>query len=300
MHCTQVEQWHLTPPWGIRFDDDPAQRLGASRMHVVLRGEAVVAGPDGEPRRLGPGGAAVFADLVPHTVASAWPIADAALIERPAAALVSGTTANYGSKVGVQAPTVLMTMPFVTPGRVASETEAPVDKPMGVLEGSTGDLLELILLASKLVLLPGLGDRYVACRLSEAVLAKVLQRLAGAESDSLGLFAAFASVGVKTALQAIEGDVSRAWTVGELAKLAGMSRRAFTHAFSDTVGVEVADFVAMRRIRAVESMVASGRATVGEAATAAGFRSRSALSGAVRRVGRFGAASGLTRFLGRD
>lgn len=302
VRCTQVEQWHLTPPWGIRFDDDPAAVPGASRMHIVIRGEAVVVGPDRKPNVLGPGGAAVFADLVPHTVASAWPIADSAVIERPATALVAGTTANYGSQLGVQAPTVLMTMPFVTPGRVASgpDSEAVLEQPVGILEGSSGDLLELVVLASKLVLMPGLGDRYVACRLAEGVLAKVLQRLAGADSDTLGLFGAFASIGVKTALEAIEGDVSRAWTVGELSELAGMSRRAFVQAFSHTVGVDVADFVAMRRIRAVESLVASGRASVGDAAAAVGFRSRSALTGAVRRVGRFGAATGLTRVLGRD
>jgi AraC-like DNA-binding protein len=146
-------------------------------------------------------------------------------------------------------------------------------------------LIELLVLVAKLSLDPTAGARYIACRVGEAVLAKVLQRMVGSPEDTFGLFGLFASVGMRTALKAVDDDVGRAWTVGELAEIAGMSRSQFKAEFAATVGTNVRDFIDLRRLRFAESRLAAGLAGVSEVATSVGFRSKSSFQTAVKKLG---------------
>ncbi len=247
-------------------------------VHAVVRGKAVVAGIGDAPVELSAGQIAVMPHQTAHTIADVWPTrAKAQDEEQPDA----GTIRSTGATEAVE--TVLLTLPFFLPGR--GEPAASKVLPMlKVLRVPNPELLEMVLLISKLAVMPGPGDHYVACRLAEAVLTKMMQQLAGAEEDRFGLFAVFASVGVKAALAAVRVDPARPWSVGELADIAGMSRAEFLASFQDTVGTGVQDFLTTRRVRFAETLLRTGAATVDELSQRAGFRSGGSFRRAFERI----------------
>ena len=120
----------------------------------------------------------------------------------------------------------------------------------------------------------------------KAVLGKILVHTAGAADDRFGLFGMFASLGVRSALKAIEGDPAYAWTVGELAELAGIPRSAFKSEFQASIGVPLSEYLELRRVRRCQSLLSDGMLAVSDAASQAGFRSRSGFIAAMRRFSR--------------
>jgi AraC-like DNA-binding protein len=274
--CTGVERWSLAAPWGIRY-------AGSSQaiVHTVLRGEAYVVGLSEEPVRIPSGGAAVMPHDLPHLVVSRWPLEDRHIIDAPADPIPGGRVHNHATSQSDT--TLLMTVPLSVPARErlsAPRTEAMIK----VVESPGEDLMELTMLAAKLAIVPGLGQRYIICRLGEAIGAKLLQRLAGEESDTYGLFGMFASAGVRAALKAVEGDVAHPWTLGELAQIAGVPRHAFREEFQDVVGTDVTEYVTMRRIRRAQAAVLEGFATLDNVASEVGFRSVGAFRKAAAKV----------------
>ncbi len=274
--CAYVEQWSFCGPWGVRYP-------GSSHavVHCMVQGTALVEGLGDQPVRIPEGGMLLLPRDVPHTIASRLPIDDAHLVEHDES-LPDGTVNNYATTGQVEAR--LLTMPFTVPA--AEEEGATGLRGHAVVDRPEADLVEIVLLASKLVLMPGIGDRYVAARLAEAILGKVLVRVAGADDDRFGLFGMFASLGVRTALKAIEGDPAYQWTIGELAELAGIPRSAFKDEFHASIGVPVGEYLQLRRVRRCQGLLANGMTAIEDAASAAGFRSRSGFRAAVRRLGR--------------
>ncbi len=269
-----VEQWSFTGPWGVRY---PGSKHAV--VHCMVKGSALVEGLQDEPVRIPEGGMLLLPRDVPHTIASRLPIDDGHLIEHDGD-LPDGTVHNYATSGNAEAR--LMTLPFdvsVGEADAAPTGHALVDKP-------EADVLEIVLLTSKLVLMPGVGDRYVAARLAVAILGKILMRTAGASDDRFGLFGMFASLGVRSALKAIEGDPAYNWTVGELAELAGVPRSAFKTEFQSSVGVPLSEYLQLRRVRRCQTLLSDGMLAISDAAEQAGFRSRSSFMAAVRRLGR--------------
>lgn len=269
-----VEQWSFTGPWGVRY---PGSKHAV--VHCMVKGTALVEGLQDAPVRIPEGGMLLLPRDIPHTIASRLPIDDAHLVEHDGE-LPDGTVHNYATGGEIEAR--LMTLPFDVP----VTDDAPTVSGHAIVDAPEADLLEIVLLTSKLVLMPGVGDRYVAARLAEAILGKILMRTAGANDDRFGLFGMFASIGVRSALKAIEGDPAYAWTVGELAELAGIPRSAFKSEFQSTIGIPLSEYLQLRRVRRCQSLMAEGMLAIGDAASQAGFRSRSSFMTAVRRLGR--------------
>jgi AraC-like DNA-binding protein len=276
LSCTGVERWSLSAPWGIRY---PGSEHAI--VHTSIRGRAFVVGVGEEPIEIPPGGAAVMPHDVPHMVVSRWPIEPTHIVDAPVDAVPGGRVHTHTA--GRSETHLLMTLPLAVRGREG--IESPRTEPMiKVVERPGEDLIELTMLAAKLAIVPGLGQRYIVCRLGEAIGAKLLQRLAGAERDTYGLFGMFASVGVRAALEAVEGNVAHPWTVAELAEVAGTTRREFRDEFRDVVGTDVADYIVMRRIRRAQAFVAGGIDDLQRVATQVGFRSVGAFRKAAERV----------------
>ncbi len=273
-----VEQWSFAGDWGVRY---PGSKHAV--VHCMVMGSAIVEGLGDATVRIPEGGMLLLPRNVPHTIASALPIDDANVIEHEAS-LPAGTVHNFAAS---EAPTArLLTLPYDVPALDDVPAQDAVNH--AILENPEADVVEIVLLASKLVLMPGVGDRYVAARLAEAILGKVLVRAAGARDDRFGLFGMFASLGVRSALKAIEGNVAHGWTVGELAEIAGLPRSAFKSEFRAAMGLSVPQYLGLRRVRRCERMLAEGMTAVADAATAAGFRSQSGFLSAARRLGREG------------
>ncbi len=275
--CTGVERWSLRAPWGIRYPGS-----GNAIVHTVVHGEAFVVGIGDKPVKIPSGGAAVMPHDLPHLVVSKWPIADRHLVDAPSDAIAGGRIHTHTAGGG--ADTVLLTMPLAVPSRAG--LTAPRTEPMiEVVQRPGEDLLELMMLAAKLAIVPGLGQRYIVCRLGEAIGAKLLQRLAGEDGDTYGLFSMFASAGVRASLKAIEGDLAHPWTVAELAQIAGIPRHAFREEFQDVVGADVSEYVTLRRVRRAQAAVRGGLADLEQVAASVGFRTMGAFKKAAGMVG---------------
>ena len=248
-------------------------------LHCVVRGKAIIAGVQDEPVELRAGQIAVLPHQTPHTIADRWPTSATEEADEPTD---TGTIASIG--VAEQTvDTLLLTLPFILPSRIEHPV-ARVRPMLEILDVPHPQVVEMVLLISKLALLPGPGDHYVACRLAEAVLTKVLQGLARAEEDRFGVFAMFASAGVRAALVAVQADPTRAWSIGELAELAKLPRGEFLAQWHDTVGASVTDFIATRRVRLAETLLRTGAATIDNLAERVGFRSEGTLDRAFLRI----------------
>ena len=271
--CTGVLQRGLTGAFALALP-----MANHALVHAVVRGRAVIAGVEEEPVELTQGQIAVLPHQTAHTIADAWPTAAA-----PTEAEETDVGTTRSIDVTDVAETVLLSLPFFLPSR----TEHPIShvRPMlEILQVPRPELLEMVLLVSKLALLPGPGDHYVACRIAEGVLTKALQQLAGAEEDRFGVFAMFASTGLKAALAAINRDPGRPWSVGDLAEIAAMPRGEFVAEFHDTVGQGVQEFLVTRRIRLAETLLRSGKASLQQVAERVGFRSNGSFRRAFERV----------------
>jgi AraC-like DNA-binding protein len=142
------------------------------------------------------------------------------------------------------------------------------------------------------------GSEFVAARLTELILIEVLRNESlQVESDVPSLIGGLSDDVVATALRALHGDVARSWTVGELARLAGVSRSAFALRFREVMGVGPIEYLLNWRMARAKDELRQGARTVSEIAFAVGFQSVSAFSTAFKR--RVGCSPGAFAATGR-
>lgn len=98
---------------------------------------------------------------------------------------------------------------------------------------------------------------------------------------------------IARALAAMQGALDRRWTVGGLAKIAGMSRAAFARRFlADTGAPPLRHLAAMRLAHGARMLIASS-ASIAEASREVGYVSEFAFARAFKR--HFGEAPGVYR-----
>ncbi len=105
-----------------------------------------------------------------------------------------------------------------------------------------------------------------------------------------GLIAGLRDTSISQALRAMHSDVRRRWTVGELARRAGMSRSAFAARFAATVGCAPMEYLARWRMSLAQDALSRGKKRLEPLAAEIGYESASAFSTAFRR--RLGCAPG--------
>lgn len=130
------------------------------------------------------------------------------------------------------------------------------------------------------------GRDAVLSRLIEVMLIETLRRGASAWFPGAGVLGGLADPRLSRALALIHGDVGRGWTVGELAREAGMSRSVFARRFSDVVGAAPVEYLIGWRMALAKDALVGGHGTLEEIASAVGYQSASAFSTAFsHRVG---------------
>ncbi len=132
------------------------------------------------------------------------------------------------------------------------------------------------------------GYGAIARRLAEVVLFSSLRSyLAGHKMEAdLRWFSALTDRRITHALDAIRKSPERAWTLGALAREAGMSRSTFAARFHEVIGVSPVKHLRDVRMKHAAEGLATGDLTVKEAARRTGYTSSSAFSVAFKR--RFG------------
>ncbi|MES2531403.1 MAG: AraC family transcriptional regulator [Pseudomonadota bacterium] len=132
------------------------------------------------------------------------------------------------------------------------------------------------------------GRTLMLDRLLEIMLVEAIRHgaLASGTSDvfDAGLLAGLADPQVAPALRAMHADVRRAWTVAQLADVAGSSRSVFAERFRSVVGLAPIDYLLQWRMALAKDALRAGRARLSEIAFACGYQSTSAFSTAFRRI----------------
>jgi AraC-like DNA-binding protein len=144
---------------------------------------------------------------------------------------------------------------------------------------------------------PGAGAAAVCERLAEVLLTQALRvallDLEDAEGASLRLLR---DRGIGPAVRAIHDQPQHAWTLGELAALAVMSRSALSARFRALTGDPPIRYATRCRLARAARQLRTGNATIAQLAAEAGYESESSFSRAFKRA--FGLAPG--SFRGRD
>lgn len=129
------------------------------------------------------------------------------------------------------------------------------------------------------------GRDLILERLVEVLLVEALRfRSASAPREEQGLLAGLADPRLARVLREIHVDVSRRWTVAQLARTAAMSRAAFAERFARKVGMPPMQYLLEWRVALAKDMLRGERPPLAEVAERIGYQSASAFSTAFTRL----------------
>lgn len=122
-------------------------------------------------------------------------------------------------------------------------------------------------------------------RLVEVLLVEALRFCsATAAREEQGLLAGLSDPALAQTLREIHVDVSRRWTVEQLARTAGMSRAVFAERFSRKIGMPPMQYLLEWRVALAKDMLRTERPSLAEVAERVGYQSASAFSTAFTRL----------------
>lgn len=128
------------------------------------------------------------------------------------------------------------------------------------------------------------GGSLALDHLAQILFVHMLRARAEQRDRPVGWLGALGDERVGAALRAMHADVTRRWTLDELAGVAGMSRSAFAGAFKSSVGRPPLDYLIQWRMSLARDALRRDTHTISELAFATGYESESAFSSAFRRV----------------
>ena len=129
------------------------------------------------------------------------------------------------------------------------------------------------------------GGELVMQHLAHLILVQVLRlHLSRQTRDQAGWFSALSDPSISSAMGAMHADPARRWTLGELAKEAGMSRSVFAQRFRTRVGQTPIDYLTRWRMMLAGDRLTRTNDQLAKTASSLGYESESAFSTAFRRV----------------
>jgi AraC-like DNA-binding protein len=152
-------------------------------------------------------------------------------------------------------------------------------------DASAGRLRRLVELVGEEAVADRPGRDLILERLVEVLLAEALRfRLAAVARREQGLLAGLSDPALARPLRDLHVDVTRRWTVAELARIAGMSRAVFAERFARKVGMPPMQYVLEWRMAIAKDLLRRDRPPLAEVAERVGYRSTSAFSTAFTRL----------------
>lgn len=129
------------------------------------------------------------------------------------------------------------------------------------------------------------GRDYIVNRLVEILLVEALRyRVEGQTAvEQRGLLAGLSDPPLARALRRLHEDVAYPWSVEKLARVAGLSRSAFSARFAQKVGIPPVQYLINWRMGLAKSMLEREALPLESLAAAIGYQSASAFSTAFRR-----------------
>ena len=126
------------------------------------------------------------------------------------------------------------------------------------------------------------GRELVLARLVEVLLVEAL-RGAGSEESPPGLLRGLSDPRLAPALRQMHAQVARAWTVPQLAKMAGLSRSTFFERFTKNVGVPPMEYLLAWRMAVAKNLLRRHAVGIEQVAERVGYASASTFSTAFSR-----------------
>lgn len=128
-----------------------------------------------------------------------------------------------------------------------------------------------------------IGSQIVSARLADVLLVEAIRAYAAdGETVQTGWLGALSDPRLGRVLQAIHGNIAYPWTVAGLASVAGMSRAAFSAAFTRRVGQPPLGYLRAWRLTIARAALARGDADIARIASNLGYTSQSAFTHAFR------------------
>lgn len=244
------------------------------RFHLVRRGSCWLAAPGAEPILLSEGDLALVPDGAPQILSSSAGLAPLPL---PQVLAVDGALTEGELRVGEGGGGVSLLCGYC---RFDEAIDHPITTglpPLLVLRFSelgaepwVAATLRLMLLETEL---NGQGAAAILARLVEIVLMQAVRRIALHEGGApQGFIAALADASLARAIMALHRNPEQAWTIGGLAKLAGMSRARFAERFARIVGVPPIGYLTDWRLMRARALLAETKLGMEEIARRCGYR----------------------------
>lgn len=126
------------------------------------------------------------------------------------------------------------------------------------------------------------GRDLVLARLVEVLLIEALRSTSGEDAPP-GLLRGLADARLAPAIRQMHGQLTRSWTVAQLAKAAALSRSGFFERFSRTVGVAPMEYLLAWRMAVARDLLRQQNLGVAEVAERVGYGSASTFSTAFSR-----------------
>ncbi|MEM4987882.1 AraC family transcriptional regulator [Collimonas sp. H4R21] len=130
-----------------------------------------------------------------------------------------------------------------------------------------------------------IGSATVMARLADAVVTHLVRAWAEAyDADPKGWLAGVRDPRIGRAVAAIHRQPGHLWSVGSLARIAALSRSAFTERFTSAVGLSPARYLAQWRMHIAGTWLRHGQLTVADVARQLGYESEASFSRAFKRL----------------
>ncbi|HEY8943840.1 MAG TPA: AraC family transcriptional regulator [Polyangiaceae bacterium] len=126
------------------------------------------------------------------------------------------------------------------------------------------------------------GRELVLSRLVEILLVEALRSAPGEDAPK-GLLRGLRDARLAPAIRQMHAHVTRAWTVPQLAKVAGLSRSGFFERFNNTVGLPPMEYLLAWRMALAKDLLRRHDLDIGEVAERVGYGSSSTFSTAFSR-----------------
>jgi len=132
---------------------------------------------------------------------------------------------------------------------------------------------------------PQPGGFLVAQQLAYVMLVQALRlHLAEGLRGGAGWLLALSDKQMSTAITSMHDEPAHDWTVGELARCAGMSRSTFALRFKETVGTAPIEYLTRWRMLLAADLLANTRDSISEIAQSLGYESASAFTKAFKKI----------------
>lgn len=131
---------------------------------------------------------------------------------------------------------------------------------------------------------PKPGNHAVLARLAESLFIGVLRwQLRFAERSGHGWFGGLHDPQISVVLRLFHTQPERAWTVGDLAKEAGVSRSVLSQRFAEVVGQPPIEYLIDWRMHLARQLLSESRLSLGDVAARVGYASEASFSRAFKR-----------------